>query len=68
MQSRLLNVIALGTALCVVACSSETPIADADVIVIGAGIAGISAALEASAGGARVGTQRSRRHTGYCIR
>jgi flavocytochrome c len=54
MQSRLFNVIALGTALCVVACSSETPIADADVIVIGAGIAGISAALEASAGGARV--------------
>jgi flavocytochrome c len=41
-------------ALLVTACSSGTPPTDADVIVVGAGIAGISAALEASANGARV--------------
>ena len=40
--------------LIVTACGNQTPETDADVIVVGAGIAGISAALEASASGANV--------------
>lgn len=36
------------------ACTPVTPVKDADVIVVGAGIAGLAAALEASATGARV--------------
>ena len=35
-------------------CTPVTPVRDADVIVVGAGIAGLAAALEASAAGARV--------------
>jgi len=48
------KVIALVTTVFVTACSSETQQMDADIIVVGAGIAGISAALEGSANGARV--------------
>lgn len=48
--------IVLVTTLFIVACGKDTleQPADADVIVVGAGIAGLSAALEASAAGARV--------------
>ena len=44
----------LATACAMTACSSETQRVGADVIVVGAGIAGITAALEASAAGANV--------------
>ena len=54
MRRSLQIIIASITTVIVVACGSETAKRDADVIVIGAGIAGISAALEASAAGARV--------------
>lgn len=44
----------LATLLLVAGCSQVPPEQDADVIVVGAGIAGLSAALEAAASGTRV--------------
>ena len=44
----------LAAACAITACSKEPPELEADVVIIGGGIAGISAALEASAHGATV--------------
>ncbi|CAG0946669.1 fumarate reductase flavoprotein subunit [Gammaproteobacteria bacterium] len=52
---RRLAALAIVTALAVTACQPADPVAaDADVIVVGAGIAGLAAALEAESHGARV--------------
>lgn len=54
MASRLSKLSALTSVGLLVACGAERPQIDADVIVIGAGIAGLSAALEASHDDAKV--------------
>jgi len=52
--SPLSRLAGLALAAIVAGCTPAEPVADADVIVIGGGIAGLSAALEASETGARV--------------
>jgi len=53
-RSRLSSICSLAIAALLAGCTPTEPAPDADVIVIGGGIAGLSAALEASEAGARV--------------
>lgn len=53
-RSALLATVTCTAACALVACDNEAARTDADVIIVGAGIAGLSAALEASAAGADV--------------
>ena len=52
--SRTLVMLAASAALTLSSCQASDPATDADIIVVGAGIAGLSAALEAESHGARV--------------